>query len=80
MARSASATAPGGCSHPVLVEADGLHGFYRCRACGLVFNLVLTVAHTPRDCRAMAHHLARLGGPAPPGERYDDAPDDDEDD
>lgn len=62
------------CSHPALVEVGGLHGFYRCSRCGLVFNLILTTAHSPRDCRAMAYWFAKLGGPAPPDERYEPDP------
>ena len=70
---SAASTAltSGACPHPALVEVEGLHGFYRCTVCGLVFNLVLTTAHTARDCRAMAYWFAKLGGPTPPGERYE---------
>ena len=43
------------CSHPHLIEVDGLHAYYRCPACGDYFHIIQTMRHTPRDLAAMAH-------------------------
>ena len=56
------------CSHPHLIEVDGLYAYYRCPACGDYFHIIQTMRHTPRDLAAMAHWFtqALVTGGLPP--------------